>query len=196
MLINDKMNENIEVIDKYQTIFAKENSIQDLLRKFFKSMHEILYEIEQSKKVEMEYVVDTVFGNKDKNKKRGDLALFGFMNDPNFKLNKDVCASLISTLKKIGSTGGEINIQKFKQEYDSLTKKDNDPKLKQDPMKNLDKAFSNVIQYTVGDLTSELEILVNEYVQFSKLNLDGKSNSAKGDNIHEMFGVEKVFKHK
>lgn len=49
LMINDKMIENIEVLEQYQTIFSKEISIQDLLRKFFKSMHEILYEIENSK---------------------------------------------------------------------------------------------------------------------------------------------------
>lgn len=62
LLIQDKMGENIDILEKYQTIFAKENSIQDLLRKFFKSMHEILYEIENSKKLELDYMVTTVFG--------------------------------------------------------------------------------------------------------------------------------------
>lgn len=164
-----------------------------MLIKFFKSMHEILYEIEQNKKLEMEHVVDNVFGNKDKDKKKGDLALYGLMNDPNFKLNKEVCANLITTLKKIGSTREEVNIHSFKQMYDDMTKKESNSKLKQGPLKDLEKAFSGVVKYSVEDLTSELKNLINEYVDFSKLNLDGRSRKSKGDNIIEMFGVEKVF---
>lgn len=61
-MIQDKIDENIDILERYQTIFSKENSINDILRKFFKSMHEILYEIEHNKRLELDYKITTIFG--------------------------------------------------------------------------------------------------------------------------------------
>lgn len=56
LIIQDKITENIEILERYQTIYSKESSINDLLRKVFKSMHEILYEIEHNKRLELDYI--------------------------------------------------------------------------------------------------------------------------------------------
>ena len=62
LLILSNISENSEELERFKIMLLIKKSIQDLLRKFFKSMHEMLYEIESSKKKQFEYIIKSLFG--------------------------------------------------------------------------------------------------------------------------------------
>lgn len=187
MLIQDKMNENIEVLDRYQVIFSKENSIQDLLRKFFKSIHEILYEIENNKKLELKYVTSNKFGP-----------------NVNMRETKEVFENLKCIQIKIDNLIKEDRyeeVAKIRDEYKHILKKaewnlDGFKQFKPNSPEDVQHAFDGVFKYTISDLDSELSKLVDDYIKIDNLNLKNNSATNKGDKIQEMFGLEKNFKHK
>jgi WD40 repeat protein len=196
-MMNDKMIQNIEVLEQYQTIFSKEVSIQDLLRKFFKSMHEILYEIEGNKKLELDHVL---------------LARLGSSVDMNqtqniFQKLKSIQVKIDELIKAEEYEEGA----KIRVEYKTLMGKAD---------QNLD-AFSKIRQYNahieqafpavfkfegepradgaypfpLEEIGSELTKIVGDYVKVDNLNLNANSNSAAEDKIKSVIGIHKVFKH-
>ena len=48
--LKGKMKENLEILEKYDLLFMKEDTILPKMMMFFKSMHEMLYAIETHKK--------------------------------------------------------------------------------------------------------------------------------------------------
>ena len=62
LLILSNLSENSEDVERFKTMLLIKKYIQDLLRKFFKTMHVMLYEIESSKKKQFEYIIKSLFG--------------------------------------------------------------------------------------------------------------------------------------
>lgn len=113
--VREKLSENLKQLEKFQVAFQKKKSISELLRKFFKSMHEILYEIENRKKEELEYVIQTT----NSKGKAGDMP---------------------TTIRK------------------------------QVP----DEVFSNILNFSVSELDTEMLKIVEKFVDFEKLKLFSK----------------------
>jgi WD40 repeat protein len=196
-MYNDKMIQNIEVLEQYQTIFSKEVSIQDLLRKFFKSMHEILYEIESNKKLELDHVL---------------LARLGSSVD--MDQTQNVFLKLTSIQIKIDElikAEDYEEVAKIRGEYKTLMGKadqnlDAFSKIRQYNA-HIEQAFSAVFKFEgetradgdypfpLEDIGSELTKIVDDYVKVDNLNLNANSNSATEGKIKSVVGIDKVFKH-
>lgn len=187
MLIQDKMNENIEILERYHTILSKDNSIHSLVRKFFKSMHEILYEIESSKKLELDYVIASVFG-------------------PSFdvKETKQVVEKLKGIYKQIDQLIKEDDyaaVVRLRDENKDLMQKaerylEGVRQHKENSGYSIEQAFDNVLNFNVGDIDAEFSKIVNDYIKLEKLSMKDKGGKGREDKVHQTFGVEQTFMHK
>lgn len=92
-------------------------------------------------------------------------------------------------------------VAKIREEYRYMMKKADENleglrQYKDKSQQSIDNAFENILSFTLGEVDEELSKIVNNYVQIEKLHLEGDTARSKDDKIHEMFGVERTFKHK
>lgn len=92
-------------------------------------------------------------------------------------------------------------VAKIREEYRHMMKKADKNleglrQYKDKSQQSIDHVFDNVLDFTLNEVDAELSKIVNKYVQVEKLHLEGDTARSKDDKIHEMFGVERTFKHK
>ena len=187
LLILSNISENSEELERFKIMLLIKKSLQDLLRKFFKSMHEMLYEIEGSKKKQFEYIIKSLFG-----------AVI------NSKSTMEMFDRLKSTHKSIDKLIKEKNytaISKNRDEYINIIK---------NGMHNFDKLqiynswaeaipediYDQVVNYNNDKISSLLTELVGKFVKVQKIQqlLGDQINQV--DSVSAVLGIEKVFKHK